>query len=197
MQIATYLRLSGATISGIWRGTSNEGADLSVIDNQPVPNIYFHYQGKPYYKYEREPEVVEKITQREQVTVANYLNWIDLQSLHDEAKADFSTSPVTADWQKWAPINEQFAHRMESVIGVFSAEQDGHLELGIAMDDDSGTCLISVREKGHTLYTSTECSSLSQEERRLLHTESLKLCDAAGKYLRELFLAGSEEVVNV
>jgi hypothetical protein len=163
------------------------------MDKQVVPYIYFYYKNPPYYKYEKEPEVVERIAQEKGITIQHFLNLINLENVRDSAEEEYEKSPVTNDWQEWQKQNELLFEKIGSYVTEFNQNYKNEESLNYKViifdwNPEAGVLCISVTTNLVNLHDTQMALGLTQEKRQEINKISLEIFKDFGEFLKDKFI---------
>ena len=198
LEIANYIRLSGGETRDMWHGYhgdfSENDKELLAQDKYILPYVYFSFQSTPYIKYEREAEVVEKITREKNISIQNYLDWISVDEVRQNAEEEYEKSPITTEWQVWEKNNEDFFKKVDDLVAEYNNENkrssnttDWRMIVWEKSKEIGLLCLSAIMNE-MDLHDPAVIVALGKEKREELHTTSLQLFKDFGEFLKNKFL---------
>lgn len=198
LEVANYIRLLGGEtrdiLSGYHGDFSEEDVKILPQDKYVLPYVYFSFQGTPFVKYEKEADVVEKVTKEKGITIQNYLDWIDVGDTREKAEEEYKQSSVTDEWQEWKKKNEDFFKKLGELTSQFNSEyrKDGEFiywKMAIwEWNKETGILCFSPITNRMDLHDPAVIIGLTKEKREDLHKMSVEIFKAFGEFLKTTFL---------
>lgn len=198
LEVANYVRLLDGETRDIWCGYdkdfSQKDKEILTQDKYVLPYVYFSFQGKPFLKYEKEAEIVEKITKERGITIQNYFDWINLDEIREKAEEEYKKSPILKEYQEWENKNETFFQKLGELTNEFNGEyiKDGDLKYWkmaiFEWDKENGILCFSLIYNRMDLHDPAVVLGLTTEKRKELHQMSLVIFKNFGDFLKTKFI---------
>ena len=193
LSIATFIRLNGGETRGIWHGYIGELRDIDadgiLLDKRLNPVINFYAADKPYYVYENEPAVVEQIAKEHDITIQNYIDWVNIPEIVQQAEEEYQKSPITNEWKAWSAKNKALFKDLGDLVKEFNETHTQFLPFSMRLyyRESDGMMDMTCFHADINIDRDSVQRELPLEQRKEILEQAQMICESFGKFLKQKY----------